>query len=131
MTIRAMIRTAGVLGMGIAVVSGCATTDPQGPFSQLNASIQARTGQTLEWPRSPEARKKRSGRIQALLQDGLTLDQKGVDTDFLLSRSLLSPATCCLVNPDREKTVEKGFRTIQALALRLRQRYGLPEHPSP
>jgi len=36
--------------------------------------------------------------------------RRGVDREFLLSRSMLSPATCCLINPDGEKTVEKAFR---------------------
>ena len=30
------------------------------------------------------------------------LYKEGLDRDFLLSRSLLSPATCCLINPDAE-----------------------------
>jgi hypothetical protein len=34
---------------------------------------------------------------------------KGIDRELLLSRAMLSPATCCLVNPDREKTVERAF----------------------
>ncbi|RJR26382.1 MAG: hypothetical protein C4582_01845, partial [Desulfobacteraceae bacterium] len=55
-----------------------------------------------------------------------TLDQRGIDLDFLLSRSLLSPATCCLVNPDRERTVEKAFRLIKELSERLRVRFKLP-----
>ena len=38
------------------------------------------------------------------------LAAKGIDRDFLLSRSMLSPATCCLINPDKEKTVEKAFK---------------------
>lgn len=64
--------------------------------------------------------------LETRLQDlWAALDKKGVDTDFLLSRSLLSPATCCLVNPDKEKTVEKAFDTIQTLSLRLRETYGL------
>ncbi|MDO8786207.1 MAG: hypothetical protein Q7J12_08320 [Syntrophales bacterium] len=50
------------------------------------------------------------------------LDKKGIDRQFLLSRSMLSPATCCLVNPDGESTVEKAFRTTQELSLRLRNR---------
>ncbi|MDM8524147.1 hypothetical protein QUF80_12325 [Desulfococcaceae bacterium HSG8] len=54
-----------------------------------------------------------------------TLSAKGIDRDFLLSRSLLSPATCCLVNPDGETTVEKAFHTIRTLSERLRERYGL------
>ncbi|RME19439.1 MAG: hypothetical protein D6806_18295 [Deltaproteobacteria bacterium] len=51
------------------------------------------------------------------------LSSKGIDKDFLLSRSLLSPATCCLINRDREKTVEKAFETTRALSLRLREKY--------
>lgn len=51
------------------------------------------------------------------------LRDKGIDTDFLLSRSLLSPATCCLVNPDGEKTVEKAFAMIRELSYRLRERF--------
>jgi hypothetical protein len=38
---------------------------------------------------------------------------------------MLSPATCCLVNPDREKTVEKAFSTVQKLSGILREKYGL------
>jgi len=53
------------------------------------------------------------------------LDAKGIDRDFLLSRSLLSPATCCLVNPDGEVTVENAFRMIRNLSEKLRDQYGL------
>jgi len=53
------------------------------------------------------------------------LDRNGIDKDFLLSRSMLSPATCCLVNPDGDVTVEKAFSAIQALSERLRNRYRL------
>jgi len=53
------------------------------------------------------------------------LQEKGIDRDFLLSRSLLSPATCCLVNPDGDKTVEQAFQMIRHLSERLRERYGL------
>lgn len=51
------------------------------------------------------------------------LDKKGIDRDFLISRSLLSPATCCLVNPDGEKTVEKAFKMTIELSKRLREKY--------
>ncbi len=53
------------------------------------------------------------------------LFKKGIDRDFLFSRSLMSPATCCLVNPDGEKTVEAAFQTIRTLSLRLREKYAL------
>jgi len=53
------------------------------------------------------------------------LGKRGVDLEFLLSRSLLSPATCCLVNPDGEKTVEAAFKMIKRLSGRLREKYQL------
>jgi hypothetical protein len=53
------------------------------------------------------------------------LEKKGLDRQFLFSRSLLSPATCCLINPDGEKTVEKAFQLIRNLSVRLRERFKL------
>ena len=52
------------------------------------------------------------------------LANKGIDREFLISRSLISPATCCLINPDGEKTVEKAFKVVTELSQRLRDRYG-------
>ena len=54
------------------------------------------------------------------------LEKKGIDREFLLSRSLLSPATCCLVNPDGEMTVEKAFKMTLKLSAHLREEYLLP-----
>ena len=62
------------------------------------------------------------GRLEELWT---ALDRSGIDKGYLLSRSMLSPATCCLVNPDGEVTVEKAFAAIQALSERLRERYRL------
>ena len=53
------------------------------------------------------------------------LEKKGIDLDFLLSRSMLSPATCCLVNPDGVATVEKAFAAVKSLSEILRNRLGL------
>jgi hypothetical protein len=55
---------------------------------------------------------------------------KGIDRDFLLSRSLLSPATCCLVNPDGAKTVEAAFESIRRISGRLRERFRLDRAPA-
>lgn len=54
-----------------------------------------------------------------------SLGNKGIDREFLISRSLISPATCCLVNPDGEKTVEKAFGIVKELSRRLRDSYGV------
>ena len=62
--------------------------------------------------------------LETMLEDvWKTLYQKGIDRKFLISRSLLSPATCCLVNPDIEKTVEKAFGVVKELSERLREKY--------
>jgi len=53
------------------------------------------------------------------------LQKRGVDQERLLSRSLLSPATCCLVNPDKEATVEKAFEIVDQLSEKLRKQYKL------
>ncbi|MDY6904755.1 MAG: hypothetical protein SWH61_08715 [Thermodesulfobacteriota bacterium] len=50
---------------------------------------------------------------------------KGVDRDRILAQGLLSPATCCLVNPDIGITVEKGFQTVRALSTHMRGKYQL------
>lgn len=53
------------------------------------------------------------------------LDRKGVDRSLLLSRGLISPATCCLVNQDKIKTVENAFELTKRLSLELRSKYNL------
>ncbi|MEI6127148.1 MAG: hypothetical protein WCQ99_11410 [Pseudomonadota bacterium] len=51
------------------------------------------------------------------------LIKSGIDRDLLVSQSMLSPATCCLVNADRERTVEKAFALTKELSARLRAEY--------
>ncbi len=54
-----------------------------------------------------------------------TLVRKGIDRDLLLGQSLISPATCCLVNPDGERTVENAFSLVKNLSEILREKYRL------
>jgi hypothetical protein len=64
--------------------------------------------------------------LERLLENLWTkLARKGIDLQYLLTRSMLSPATCCLVNPDREATVEKAFSMTKILSERLSQKYHL------
>ena len=53
------------------------------------------------------------------------LSDKGIDRELLLERSLLSPATCCLVNPDGEETVENAFGRTRSISSQLREKYRL------
>jgi hypothetical protein len=48
---------------------------------------------------------------------------KGIDRQQLISRSMLSPATCCLVNPDKERTVERAFAAVNSMADALKTKY--------
>jgi hypothetical protein len=48
---------------------------------------------------------------------------RGVDRERLIAGSMLSPATCCLVNPDRELTVEQAFAAVNRMADVLRDKY--------
>ena len=48
---------------------------------------------------------------------------KGVDKERMIARSLISPATCCLVNPDRERTVERAFVTVSRMSNVLKTKY--------
>jgi len=48
---------------------------------------------------------------------------KGIDRELLISRSMISPATCCLINPDKTLTVERAFAAVNRMAEELRDRY--------
>ena len=48
---------------------------------------------------------------------------KGIDREQMIARSMLSPATCCLVNPDKELTVERAFSSVRKISDLLRKQY--------
>jgi hypothetical protein len=51
------------------------------------------------------------------------LGKKGLDVEQLINQSMLSPATCCLVNPDNGQTVENAFSLVNHLSHMLREKY--------
>ncbi len=53
------------------------------------------------------------------------LSRNGLDLDQILAGSMLSPATCCLVNPDKGETVENAFSMVNHLSEMLREKYKL------
>ncbi len=64
--------------------------------------------------------------LKKLLKDIWDIVLKsGLDREELFSKSLLSPATCCLINKDKEKTVEKAFGVLRELSEQLRDEYNL------
>ncbi len=71
-------------------------------------------------PFSKESLESLESRLEALWEE---LERKGIPKELVVLNGLLSPATCCLVNPDGEKTVEKAFNAVKALSKKLRERY--------
>jgi hypothetical protein len=61
-------------------------------------------------------------RLETFWED---LSRKGVDQERLLRQSLLAPATCNLMNPDKEKTVEKASEMLKGLSKKIREKYHL------
>jgi hypothetical protein len=61
--------------------------------------------------------------IQRLENVWKILWSKGIDRERLVARSMLSPATCCLVNPDKERTVERAFAAVKQMADELKTKY--------
>ncbi|MBI5491045.1 MAG: hypothetical protein HY905_27185 [Deltaproteobacteria bacterium] len=56
------------------------------------------------------------------------LERAGLPRERVLPQSLLLPATCALVNPDREKTVDACYVVLRALSRRVREKYDLEDH---
>ncbi len=120
-----------LLGLDLDVLSLDIYTNAE-IFSAYTASIQRfldRNG-IIIWgivPTGADAFEKENldsltGQLESVWK---VLSRKGIDSSQLLQRSMLSPATCCLVNPDREKTVEKAFASVQRLSRQLREKYQL------
>ena len=85
-------------------------------------------GGVLVWgivPTGYEAYEKESMGFLAMKLEGIWkhLSRKGVDLERLVAQSLLSPATCCLVNPDKGKTVGNAFAMVNELSTMLREKY--------
>jgi len=59
-------------------------------------------------------------RLETFWED---LFRQGVDQAKLLHQSLLAPATCNLLNPDKERTVEKAFEVLKELSRKIREKY--------
>ena len=53
------------------------------------------------------------------------LGRAGIPLEQLLAQSLLSPARCCLINPDRDKTVALAYTWLREISRYLREKYGL------
>lgn len=51
------------------------------------------------------------------------LDKKGISREILVPQGMLMPATCSLINPDGDATVERAYDTLIEVAGSLRSRY--------
>jgi len=69
------------------------------------------------------AQEKVPGLIRRLEAIWKVLWSKGIDRELLIARAMLSPATCCLVNPDGKRTVERAFAAVRQMAGTLKNQY--------
>ena len=81
------------------------------------ARMLARGG-TIAWGAIPTHTELLEGESPRSLADRLVviwerLEEGGMERNAIKSRSLLTPATCCLVNPDLTATVEKAFSMLK------------------
>ena len=120
-----------LLGLDLDVLSMDIYTNAE-IFSSYASSIKRfiEKGGVLVWgivPTGVEFFEKESQDSLIAQMEGVwqILGKKGIDIEYLLSKSLLSPATCCLVNPDKEKTVENAFVSINRLSEILKEKYHL------
>ena len=51
------------------------------------------------------------------------LEAKGIDRAAIIRQSILAPATCNLMNPDKAETVEHAFGLLNELSLHMKERY--------
>jgi len=118
-----------LLGLDLDILSLDVYTNAE-IFSSYDASIQRflEKGGVISWGIVPTGAETFSSENMPSLIHRLEtvwdiLAKKGIDKTQLLEKSLLSPATCCLINPDREKTVEMAFDTVKRMSLQLRKQY--------
>lgn len=71
-----------------------------------------------------------AGRLEGMWR---VLEKKGLARERIIQNSLLAPATCNLLNPDKTITVEKSLGLLRELSLYLRDKYSRflrsPEFP--
>jgi hypothetical protein len=51
------------------------------------------------------------------------LESKGVDRELIVKNSLLAPATCNLLNPDKTVTVDKSFELLSSVSSYLKEKF--------
>jgi hypothetical protein len=61
-----------------------------------------------------------AGRLESMWR---VLEKKGIDRKLIIQNSLLAPATCNLLNPDKTVTVEKSFELLTSVSGYLKERY--------
>ncbi len=85
-------------------------------------------GGTISWGIVPTYQEELAREDVVTMADRLVtmwkpLTGKGVTPSEIAMRSMIAPATCNLLNPDRTETVERAFRLLAELSDSLKERY--------
>lgn len=118
-----------LLGLDLDVLSLDIFTNAE-VFSSYAGAIQRflDRGATIVWgivPTGTEAFEKENlGTLGSHLENvWRQLGRKGIDIQQIIHQGMLSPATCCLINPDKTRTVENAFAAVKSLSQSLRRKY--------
>ena len=76
-----------LLGALPLVFAGCASTNPKAAFNDVDKTVAARTGDSIQWPRNDSSTNEIAKAIEPLLQTNLTA-QSAVTIALLNNRSL-------------------------------------------
>jgi hypothetical protein len=61
-----------------------------------------------------------AGRLESMWG---VLERKGIDWKLIKQNSLLAPATCNLLNPDKTVTIDKSFELLTSVSCHLKEKY--------
>ncbi|MHB8780568.1 MAG: uroporphyrinogen decarboxylase/cobalamine-independent methonine synthase family protein [Candidatus Geothermincolia bacterium] len=95
---------------------------------QRGLSSFIENGSWICWGIAPAAKEDQATVTAAALAERLRdlwngAASRGIPAEFLASRALISPATCCLVNPDPVAVVERAFELTHEVAGLLRDEF--------
>lgn len=74
------------------------------------------------WPQIPRSFTSLAAKLEEIF---VYVSNQGIAMDELLDRAWLAPSRCCLVNPDRAKTVEASFKLLKELGDHFKEKYKL------
>lgn len=119
-----------LLSLDIDILSFNAYSEGEVFVSYEKAIDFLKKGRTISWGIVPtfyeDFSKEDVKSISKKLEDiWRILANKGIDLQQIIENSLLAPATCNLINPDKTYTVERSLELLTEVSIDLKEKYGV------